>query len=66
MNMRADNIAAIGGIGAIGLVALAAAAGWVMNLVKLFGALNDPITGMMIARAVGVFLAPIGAVLGWF
>lgn len=47
------------GIWAVGII------GWVMNIVKLFGMINDPITGMAILRGVGIFLAPLGAVLGF-
>jgi len=42
------------------------AAGWVMNIIKIVHSVNDPITGMFIARCVGVIVAPVGAVLGWF
>lgn len=45
-----------------------AAIGWVMNIVKLIG-----FTGTIAAfgvieilRVVGIFIAPLGAVLGWF
>lgn len=43
---------------------LAAVVGWIANIVKIFWAAGDPITGWFIARCVGVFLAPVGAVLG--
>ena len=39
--------------------------GWVANIVKIFSALSDPITGLFIARLVGVIFAPLGAVLGY-
>lgn len=44
---------------------IAAIGGWVANIVKLFYTLNDPITGMFIARCFGVFAAPLGAILGY-
>lgn len=58
-------------LGTVGVLILCAAAiaaisGWVMNIVSLIGALNGPITAMFIARCVGVFLAPFGAILGYF
>lgn len=37
--------------------------GWVLNIYKLFHA--PEIHGMEIARAVGVFMAPLGSILGW-
>ena len=39
--------------------------GWIANIVKIFAILNEPITGMFILRIVGVFAAPVGAVLGY-
>lgn len=38
--------------------------GWVLNIIKLCSA--DGMGGMEMARAVGIFVAPLGAVLGWF
>lgn len=45
---------------------IAGAGGWIANVVKLIGALNDPITGLFIARCVGVLMPPFGAILGYF
>ena len=39
--------------------------GYVMNIVKLVGLLDGPITGWFVARCVGVFAAPLGVVLGY-
>lgn len=48
-------------------IGILAVVGWVMNIVKIIGALGDPtITPLFIARIVGAFAAPIGAVLGYF
>lgn len=51
------------------LLALVVAAlgigGWIANIVKLVGSNFDPITGMVVARAIGIFVAPLGAVLGF-
>lgn len=46
-------------------VALLAVGGWVANIIKLIGSSFDPMTGIVIARVIGVFLAPLGAVLGF-
>ena len=47
------------------LIALAlGAVGWVMNIVKM-AATGDPLTGLFVVRAVGVFIAPLGAVMGY-
>lgn len=42
------------------------AAGWIMNIIELVHTVNLPINGMFIFRAVGVFVAPLGGILGWF
>lgn len=47
------------------LLWLAAAGGWIANIVKIFGTADDPITAFFIIRCVGVFAAPLGAVLGF-
>lgn len=40
--------------------------GWVMNIVEIVNGDFSPLTGMMVARVAGVFIPPIGAVLGYF
>ena len=44
---------------------LLAMGGWIANIVKMFAILNEPMTGMFILRIVGIFAAPVGAVLGY-
>lgn len=39
--------------------------GWVWNIVKIVQSDFDVITGLFIARCIGVFVAPLGAVLGY-
>lgn len=39
--------------------------GWVLNIVKIVESGFDVITGMFVARCIGVFVAPLGAVLGF-
>jgi len=50
----------------MGLMVLAAIGGWIANIVAIVGAVSDPITGMFILRCVGIFVAPLGAILGFF
>lgn len=38
--------------------------GWIANLVKLCG--MDDATGMLVARAIGIVIAPLGSFLGFF
>lgn len=39
--------------------------GWINNIVILAGSTFDPITGLLVLRAIGVFVAPLGIVLGY-
>lgn len=56
---------AVGCVGAFAAIMFAAGIGWVMNVIKIFAALGDPLTGMFIARVLGVFLVPVGCIAGW-
>lgn len=49
----------------IALISLIGLFGWVWNIVKIVQSGFDVITGMFIARCIGVFVAPLGAVLGF-
>lgn len=40
--------------------------GWVWNIVKIVGSSFDVITGMLVVRVIGIFVAPIGCILGYF
>ena len=44
---------------------LAAIVGWVLNIVTIAHSSMDVITGMLILRIVGIFVGPLGAVLGY-
>lgn len=46
-------------------LALVELGGWIANIVKLIGSDFGGITGMIVARAIGIFVAPLGAVLGF-
>ena len=39
--------------------------GWVWDIVKLVGMDFDHITGMLVVRAIGIFIPPLGAVMGY-
>lgn len=43
----------------------AAFAGWIMNIVAFVHMLNGPITGLFVARAIGIPFGPLGVILGW-
>lgn len=44
---------------------LAGIGGWIANIVKLSGMEFASVTGMLVLRAIGVFIPPLGAVLGF-
>ena len=48
-----------------GVAVLLGVGGWIANIVKLVGMNFDSVTGMLIARAAGIVVAPLGAVLGF-
>lgn len=51
---------------AVVLLVLIGAGGWIANVVKLVGMLEGSITAMFVARVVGIFVAPLGSILGFF
>jgi hypothetical protein len=53
-------------LGVWGVVVVVGIGGWIANVVKLIGMLGGEITAMFVARCVGVFAAPLGAILGFF
>ena len=43
------------------------AIGYIMNISKFMGMLNDPLTMLVIVRGLGIFpFVPVGAIMGWF
>lgn len=40
--------------------------GWGWNVVKLIALLDGGITAMFVARIVGIFVVPLGVILGFF
>jgi hypothetical protein len=56
----------IASLGMVWLMVIAAlAVGWVMNIITLFRHAADPVTTITILRGIGIFVAPLGGVLGW-
>lgn len=45
---------------------LAGVVGWCLNIYKIIGSDFGMLTGMLVARIIGVFVAPLGAILGFF
>ena len=46
-------------------VVIAAVAGWVMNIITIAHSNFSDLTGLLVLRVVGIFIAPLGAILGW-
>lgn len=57
----------VGLFGAIIILVLAVAGviGWIMNIIAIAHSEFVPITGLLVLRIVGIFIGPIGAVLGY-
>lgn len=47
------------------LAVIAGFGGWIANIVKFVGMDFGAVTGMLVIRAIGIVLAPLGAVLGF-
>ena len=59
--MRAMDVASLVWL----VIVIAAGYGWVMNIITLAHSSFDVITGMLVLRVVGIFVAPLGTVLGF-
>lgn len=48
------------------LLAIAAGGiGWIWNIVKLCAMTFDPLTGLLVVRAIGIIVFPVGMVVGY-
>lgn len=47
------------------VLVLVGGTGWIWNIVKIVGSDFGTITGMLVMRVIGVFVAPLGCVLGF-
>jgi hypothetical protein len=47
------------------LILFAGIYGWVNNIITIYESNFNLISGQLILRIVGVFVAPLGAVMGW-
>lgn len=45
---------------------LAMVVGWVLNIIALAGSQFETLTVLLVFRIIGVFVPPVGAVLGYF
>jgi hypothetical protein len=68
MNLRYRAKTQVGaGIASLVIIGLwlAAVAGWVMNIITIAHSSFTPLEGLLVLRIVGIFVAPLGAILGW-
>lgn len=62
--MNKDSRTIVGVLSAVLILIVLAVAGWINNIITLLG-MDSIDSGMAIARVVGIFLAPLGVVLGY-
>ena len=46
-------------------IAITGGIGWVLNIINVCHTFDEPITGLFILRAIGIIVAPLGAVMGY-
>ena len=63
MNKKEKGSTALGLL--VFIIWIAGAIGWVWNIIKIVQSYQDVVNGLFIGRVIGVFLAPLGAVLGY-
>lgn len=49
----------------LSVLLIAGMGGWIANIVKLAGMHFEPITTILVIRVVGIFVPPVGAVMGF-
>lgn len=49
----------------VGLI-VASILGWIMNIITIAHSSFGTITGILVLRVIGIFVAPLGSVLGLF
>jgi len=62
---KGNAIISLIGILIILAMAIGAGTGWVLNIIAIAHANFNDITGLLVLRIIGVFVAPLGAILGY-
>jgi len=60
-----DDVIAIGTIVGMLTTASALVLGWIFNVVAIWHSIDNPITAKFILRCIGIFVFPIGGILGY-
>jgi hypothetical protein len=64
MDELIDGITRFGMACLVVIIGGALAIGWVLNIAQLI--IGTETIGMLLARVAGIFMAPLGGILGWF
>ena len=67
--MKVSETFGLAGIVSFILAVVIIVIGWVLNIIKLFGLVGEGFDGNGLEvgfRAMGIFFAPVGGILGWF
>lgn len=65
MKNTVDDFIVLGTIIGFFTLIAAAALGWVFNIMAIWHSIDNPITAKFILRCIGIFVIPIGAILGY-
>lgn len=49
----------------VAVITVGAVAGWVLNLMHVIQQVSEPVTLLLVIETIGLFLFPLGAILGW-
>ena len=49
----------------VAIIVILGLIGWILNIAKITWVISEPITGMFVLRVVGIFLVPLGSILGF-
>jgi hypothetical protein len=47
------------------IVWFAGLVGWILNIIEIISNFSTLLNGLMVMRIIGVFMAPLGAILGY-
>jgi len=65
VSQKLDDILAIGTVAGFFTVGAALALGWIINVMAIWHSIDNPITAKFILRCIGIFVLPIGGILGY-
>jgi hypothetical protein len=60
-----DDVIALGTAAGFFTASAALVLGWIFNVVSIWHSIDNPITAKFILRCIGIFVFPIGGILGY-